>query len=117
MKIANKISLSFLTVALIVVSTAGTFVYLIVKDNLQKSIYNNLNVAAASRTNHIETYLKMLEISVGQLSKSVVLENFLEIKDKEDPRRNEAFQQVMRRLKRTKEINPSIFEFMLLDAA
>ena len=116
MKIANKISLSFLAVALIVVSTAGTFVYLIVKDNLQKSIYNNLSVAAASRTNHIETYLEMLEISVGQLSKSTILENFLEIKDKEDSRWNEAFQQAMRRLKRTKEANSSIFEFLLLDA-
>jgi PAS domain S-box-containing protein len=116
MKIANKISLSFLTVALILVSTAGTIVYLIMKDNLQKSIYNNLAVAVASRTNHIKTYLEMLEVSVGQLSKSVVLENFLETKERQDSRQNEAFQQAMRTLKRTKEINPSIFEFLLLDA-
>ncbi|MFA6186075.1 MAG: PAS domain S-box protein [Phycisphaerae bacterium] len=117
MKIANKISLSFLTVALIVMSVAGTFVYLIVKNDLQKSINNNLAVAAASRTNHIETYLEMLEMSVGQLSKSVVLEDFLKIKTKEDSRYDEAFQQAMRRLKKTREVNSSISEFMLLDAA
>ncbi|MFZ0034797.1 MAG: ATP-binding protein [Sedimentisphaerales bacterium] len=116
MKIANKISLSFLAVTLILVGTAGAIVYIIVKDNLQKSIYNNLATAVASRANHIETYLEMLEMSVGQLSKSTILENLLEIKDKEDSRRNEAFQQAMRRLKRTKEVNPSIFEFLLLDA-
>ena len=116
MKIANKISLSFLAVALILVSTAGTTVYIIVKDNLQKSIYNNLATAVASRANHIETYLTMLKISVGQLSKSDTLENFLKIKDREDSRQNEAFRQVMRRLKRTKEANSSIFEFFLLDA-
>ena len=116
MKIANKISLSFLAVALILMSAAGTTVYIIVKGNLQESIYNNLATAVTSRTNHIETYLKMLEISVGQLSKSVILENFLLIKDKEDSRWNEAFQLAMRRLKRTKEVNPSIFEFLLLDA-
>jgi len=115
MKIANKISLSFLAVVLIVMSVAGTSVYLIVKNDLQKSIYNNLAVAAASRTNHIETYLEMLEISVGQLSKSVVLEDFLKIKDKEDSRYDEAFQQAIRRLKGTKEVNSSIFEFLLLD--
>ena len=116
MKIANKISLSFLAVALILVSTAGTTVYIIVKDNLQKSIYNNLATAVTSRTNHIETYLKMLETSVGQLSKSDTLENFLKIKDREDPRLNEVFQLAIRRLKKTKEVNSSILEFLLLDA-
>jgi hypothetical protein len=116
MKIANKISLSFLAVALILMSAAGTTVYVIVEGNLQKSIYNNLATAVTSRANHIETYLKMLEISVGQLSKSVILENFLLIKGREDSRQNDAFQQAMRRLKRTKEVNSSIFEFLLLDA-
>lgn len=116
MKIANKISLSFLAVALFLVCTAGVAVYVMVKDILQKSIYNNLETTVASRANHIETYLEMLEISVGQLSKSDTLENFLKIKGREDSRQNEAFQQVTRRLKRTKEINFSIFEFLLLDA-
>ncbi len=116
MKIANKISLSFLVVALILVSTAGTTVYIIVKDNLQKSIYNNLATTVASRANHIETYLEMLKISVGQLSKSDTLENFLKIKDREDSQQNEAFQLAMRRFKRTKETNSSVLEFLLLDA-
>ena len=116
MKIANKISISFLAVALFLVSTAGAVIYIMVKDNLQKSMYNNLSTVVASRANHIETYLEMLEISVRQLSKSTILENFLIIKDREDSQNNEAFQQAMRRLKRTKEVNPSVFEFLLLDA-
>ena len=91
MKIANKIGLSFLSVALILTGIAAPFFYLIAKNNLQKSIYNNLDTAVASRADHIETYLKMLEISVEQLSKSVVLENFLLINAKEDPRWTDAF--------------------------
>jgi len=58
----------------------------------------------------------MLRISVDQLSKSVVLENLLKINGKGDPRQADAFAQAMNRLKRTKEGNPVIAEFMLLDA-
>ncbi len=116
MKIANKISFSFLAIVLVLMSTIGTIIYIITKHNLQESIYNNLKTTVTSRTNHIETYLKMLEISAGQLSKSMVLENFLVIKDKAGPRQSEAFQQAMHMLKKTKETNSSIFEFLLLDA-
>ncbi len=115
MKIANKISISFLSVALILASIVVSIFYSIAKDSLQKSIYNNLATACCFRSDHIKTYLKMLEISVGQLSKSVVLEDFLKISGKENPRQGEAFEQAMIRLKRTKEVNPAIAEFLLLD--
>jgi PAS domain S-box-containing protein len=115
MKIANKISLSFLAVGLILTSIAASFFYLIAKDDLQKAIYNNLATACCFRSDHIKTYLQMLEISVGQLSKSVVLENYLLINGKENPKQGEAFEQAMKRLKRTKEANSAISEFMLLD--
>jgi len=117
MKIANKISISFLSVVLILTGIAVPIFYLIAKDSLQKSIYNNLDTAVVSRANHIETYLKMLEISVGQLSKSTALENLLKINGKGDPRQADAFAQAMMRLKRTKEANPAIAEFMLMDKA
>ena len=115
MKISNKISLSFLAIAIILTSAAETIFYIIAKDNLQKSINNNLFVTVASRTNHIETYLKMMESYVGQLSKSAVLEDFLKIKGKENPQQGEAFDIAMKRLVRTKEENPEIAEFLLLD--
>ena len=115
MKITHKISLSFLAVSTILVSTAAPIFYSIAKGNLQKSIYNNLDTAVASRANHIETYLEMLKISVGQLSKSVVLENLLKINGKEDPRWTDALAQAMMQLERTTEANPSIAEFLLID--
>ena len=115
MKIANKISLSFLAVSLTLAGVAASIFYIVAKDNLQKSIYNNLATACNSRSEHIKTYLKMLEISVGQLSKSTVLENLLKINGKGDPRQADVFAQAIKRLKRTKEANPSIAEFMLLD--
>ena len=115
MKIANKISLSFFTTSLILTAIAGVIFYSTAKDSLQKSIYNNLTAVLASRTDHIETYLKMLETSVGQLSRSTTLEDFLKISDKESPGRSDAFEAAMKRLARTKEANPAITEFLLMD--
>lgn len=115
MKIANKVRLSLLTISLTLTIIAGTFFYWVVKDDLQKSIYNNLAAAVVSRSNHIETYLEMLETSVRQVSKSAVLENSLKISGKEDPRQADAFAQAMTRLKRTEEVDPAIAEFLLMD--
>ncbi len=115
MKIANKISVLFFATSLILMIVAGAIFYRFSKDSLRKSIDNNLATACCFRSDHIKTYLKMLEISVGQLSKSVVLENFLLINGKENPQQGEAFEQAMKRLKRTKEANLAISEFLLLD--
>jgi hypothetical protein len=108
MKIADKISLSFFGVALLLASSSASIFYIIAKNSLQESIYNNLVTAAVSRANHIETYLKMLEFSVEQLSTSVVLEDFLKISGKTYPRQTDAFAQAMKRLARTKNANLSI---------
>ena len=115
MKIANKISLSFLITVLILTIIAGTVFYLIAKDSLQKAIYNNLATACCFRSDNIKTYLKMLEISVGQLSQSTALADFLKLSDKENPQRNDAFDMAMKRLARTKEANPAIAEFLLMN--
>jgi PAS domain S-box-containing protein len=117
MKIANKISLSFLAVSIILTGTALPFFYFIAKQSLEKSIYHNLTTAVTSRTSHIETYLKMLKISVGQLSKSPVLENFLKISTEKNSEWDYAFNTAVKRLKRTKEANPAVAEFLLLDRA
>jgi PAS domain S-box-containing protein len=115
MKLAHKISLSFFSTAAICGLSVFILVYFIVADNLTKSIFANLEAVAHDRTNHIETYLKMLKISVGQLSKSTALEALLKTNSKDDPERGKAFEVATKRLKRTKEVNSSVASFLLMD--
>ncbi|MDD5439513.1 MAG: ATP-binding protein, partial [Candidatus Omnitrophica bacterium] len=112
MKIAAKISLSFLIIVMLFTVISASFFYGIAKKGLEKTIYAELKSTAMSRAEHIETYLEMLKLAVNQLSKSVVLENFLKTAD--DPA---AFAIAMTRLKRTQEADPAIYEFLLLDEA
>ncbi|MCX6993037.1 MAG: PAS domain S-box protein [Kiritimatiellaeota bacterium] len=115
MKIANKIGFSFFAVTVICTVAAASFLYFIAKTDLQRSIGASLESTVRSRTAHIETYLGMLKTSVGQLSKSMVLENLLETTDPENPRPTKEFKMAMTGLRRTKEASPSIYEFLLLD--
>lgn len=115
MKLAHKISISFFAAAFVLASSAAAIFYVIAKNSLRGAIFSDLVVACSSRTSHIETYLKMLEISVGQLSKSMTLGDLLKVNSKEDPRYGEVFGMAMKRLKKTKEANPSIYEFLLMD--
>ena len=57
----------------------------------------------------------MLRVSIGQFSKSVVLENFLRAIEKNPEGTKAEFDIAMKRLRRTKEANPEIYEFLLLD--
>ena len=116
MKIANKISLSFLSVAVVLTAVAGFTVTKVNENILKREIIAHLETTARSREDHIETYLKLIKASVAQLSKSVVLETFLETR-KDDPGWAKAYEQTMTRLKRTKEVNPAIHEFLLMDAS
>ncbi len=115
MKIARKISVSFFAVTVLCASAALFFLYYTVKGDLRRSIVAELTSTARSRTHHIETYLGMLEISVVQLSKSIVLESLLTIIDKEDWRQSQEFEQAMIRLRKTKESNPVLYEFLVMD--
>jgi len=115
MKIANKIALSFLLVSLIFSSIASITFYMMAKDNTQKSVYVILSEALASRSSHIKTYLAMLKASVGQLSRSPTLEDFLITANDKSPRLDKHFEAAMKRLKATKEANPSIAEFLIMD--
>lgn len=115
MKIAYKITLSFLILSVILVIFTTSIAYFIAKNNLQRDIYAHLEDTINSRLKHIQTYLAMLRLSTGQLSKSVVLEDYLKKKSANPLGADEAFNIAMTRLKRTKEVGPSIFEFLLLD--
>lgn len=116
MKIASKISLSFFAATFLLTGLTLSISYVNAKGKLRTSIENNLVLVVSSRTHHIETYLQMLESSVGQFSKSVTLENFLKIKDKEDPRSAEVFSIATKILRRTQKANLAMAEFFLMDA-
>lgn len=110
MRIANKISFSFFSLAVIISSLSLSFFYAMARKDLKASIYANLELAADSRAEHIKTYLNLLKFSINQLSKSVVLEEYL--KEEEN---KEKFVLAMERVRRTKDANPSIYEFLLTD--
>ena len=117
MKIANKISLSFLAIVIILSVTIFPIFYLVVRNNFKQIIEEKLESVVRSRTNHIETYLKMLKVSVGQLSKSVVLENLLKVSGKDIFQQGSEFKDAIKRLKRTIEANTTVYEFLLMDTA
>jgi hypothetical protein len=118
MKIASKISLSFFSVAAILMAGATGAAYLAVSSSLRGLIVADLDSIVHARTDHIETYLKMLERSVKQLSKSQTLEDLMEASktgDVGNPGLQMATELALKRLVRTKEANPAISEFLLMD--
>ena len=58
MKIASKISLSFLLTGIVLVSMAGPVFYFVSKGALEKTITQNLLAVTESRADHIETFLR-----------------------------------------------------------
>ncbi len=117
MKIANRISLSFLTLVILLTVIASSIFYLFAKDNLRDAIYAQLEITVQQSSRNIETYLEMLKVSTVQFSKSVVLENLLRELKKNPQASKKAFDTAMKRLRRTKADDPEIYEFLLLDAA
>ncbi|MBU0716441.1 MAG: PAS domain S-box protein [Verrucomicrobia bacterium] len=115
MKIANKISLSFFAATICCTFTAVLFLYFAAKSELQRSTEVRLEGIARSHVAHIETYLGMLKTSVGQLSQSIVLQDYLKNTGAANRRPTREFAAAMDRLQQTKEVNPAIFEFLLLD--
>jgi len=115
MKIARKISISFFIMAIVLTSSASLFVYYSVRDILLRKIYTQLETTAEVNVQHIETYLDMLKVSLSQFTKSVVLEDYLNAYKENPSQSHKEFEIAVKRLVRTKEANPEIFEFLLLD--
>jgi len=117
MKIANRISLSFLTLIIVLTVIASSIFYLIARGNLQNAIYAQLEITVQQSSRNVETYLEMLKVYTAQFSKSVVLENLLQALRKSPQASKETFDTAMKRLRRTKAEAPEIYEFLLLDAS
>jgi len=115
MKIANKISIAFLTTTIILTTLFTSIFYIVVRNDFFKAIDTRLDAIVYLRAQHIETYLNMLKTSVGQLSKSVVLENLLKAGGEGSKGYKEALGIATGRLIRTKEAMPYIAKFLLLD--
>ena len=84
MKIANKISLSFLLTAVVLTSIAAPVLYISAKKSLEDRIHAHLETTVRSRAHHIETYLKEHKGKVEIMADSAIVENVLEaFKNKE----------------------------------
>jgi len=58
MKIARKISLSFLMTAIILTTVGLSIVYTVVRNDIEKATFYHLMTIADSQANHIETFLE-----------------------------------------------------------
>jgi CHASE3 domain sensor protein len=77
MKIANKISVSFLITGLVLTIIGGSALYMISKNNLKNLIFNHLELTVQSRARHINTCLTIQKERIVQLSQSTALYKFL----------------------------------------
>ena len=78
MKIANKISLSFLITTVILTTAALTVIYIMVRNNMEKSILDHLITAASSRANHVETFFKEHKTKVQLLASNTLFIQHIE---------------------------------------
>jgi PAS domain S-box-containing protein len=116
MKIAAKVTLSFVIAAVAISAVGSTVFYLVVSDDLKNFIITYFKSNAGARADTIGTYLNMLEVATTQFSKSIAIENFLKTA-KDDPSWPKAFDDAMARLRLTKDANRQIHEFMVADDA
>jgi len=114
MKIANKISLSFLITAIILTTVVMLSVYIVVKSNLKEAIFQHVMTAAESRSNHIETFLEEQEAEVHLLSTGPL---FMEIlsSNKDNPEYHKKFERANNRLNVVVKIHKDIVKVSLLD--
>ena len=115
MKIANKISLSFFIISIILTTVAVSIFYMTSKSSLEETIYAHLKTAAYSRAHHINTFLEAQKDALVQLSQSVVFENLLKT-GRAGPDYKDRFDATMLRLQKTEEANKAVYEILVLDA-
>ncbi len=114
MKIANKISLSFLITAIILTTVAGSIYYTISRNNLQNAIFDHLATAAQSRAEHIETFLEVHRHVVELLAVGVIFKELLTT-SKDSPEYNQRLKRVNNGIRNVIKVDKEIFELCLLD--
>ena len=114
MKIATKISLSFLVAAFILTTTMLSVVYVETRKSLQNAIFAHLATTVHSRAQHIETFLKTQRNRMIQLSQSIVLRNCL-FTDKQSSPYSKSCNNAIKRLQRTEKVFKAVSEIFVLD--
>ena len=115
MKIGLKISLVFFLATLLIAVIATPIFYMVAKDALEKSIFSHLESVSDARTDHLETFLRLNKSLILQLSKSIVIEDFLKT-DIKSPDYAKAFDKISERLERTKDASKFAHEVFVLDS-
>lgn len=112
MKVANKISLSFLITAVILTSISISIIYITVKNEIEEQIFDHLMTAAQSRADHLETFLEEQKETVEQIAVIPTFKELL-ITSKNNLAYNQKLEQTIEALDYN--IHEEFFEIFLLD--
>jgi signal transduction histidine kinase len=108
MKIATKITFSFLLLIVLIMVVAISVMHVVGKRYMTNAIFAHLISTSEARADYINKYLEMHEVIVNQLSESIILEEFLST-SREAPDYAERFEIAAEGLKRTQEANINLF--------
>ncbi len=114
MKIANKISISFFIITLIIITGVSLIFYKMVETNLRKRIFAHLVTTAQAKAPHIETFLELKGEAIKQLAQSEILKELL-LTNKKDKDYRFLFKKVLSRLKNTVKETKYIFDISLIN--
>ncbi len=114
MKIAHKISLSFLLTSGIIVIVAGSIFYVAARDNLKNAIFKQLTTAAQSRAKHIWGYLQEHKQTAELLASGAVYKKRLSI-SKANPEYNKNLKSVNSTIIKVVALHDAIVNAHLLD--
>ncbi|MBN2468828.1 MAG: HAMP domain-containing protein, partial [Deltaproteobacteria bacterium] len=114
MKIAEKISLSFLVIAALFIAIASPLFYLTAKNSLRNEASRNLKTTAHLRARHITTILATNKKITEELSQCAAIRECLPAKGQDAPdcRKVEA---AIRRLQNTVRVSHHVYGIFVLD--
>lgn len=115
MRIANKISFSFLVTGLAVASIVSPIVYSTVKNDLEKTIFAHLETTAHSRTEHIITFLNDDKGKVAMLAESDSVELVLNSYSSGSISFSQVQEKLKHQLQEVLEADEEAFEVFIID--
>ena len=116
MKIANKISLSFVITVAILTGIVAPIYYKIAKDSMEKQIFAHLSTTAHSRTHHIEIYLREHKYGIEIIGESDLIEAALTAIIHNDPDSKELIENVNLQLNELVAKDEEIYEIFILNS-
>ena len=114
MKIANKISLSFLLTAVVLTTAVLSVIYTMVRVDLKEEIVDRLMTAVMSRANHMETLLGEYKQTVELMSSETSFKELLN-SEKDDPEYGRKFRRVVSTINNARKNHEYLPKASLLD--